>query len=316
MRTKTGSKASQAKSAPRRPPRGAPTALYDGRVLHFRSALNAKDLAALDEYLASPAVRGEMFDAILHDSTDTQYGSRKCDAAWLKFGDLPAQRKLRTLVKAANDRWQLLPSTKAGFRCEYEDAQYTEYRGDREAHFKQWHLDAHDGGEDAEDSRAITLIILLAEPEVDFEGGDLEIMRPRWPGGQASAVQWKRGDVIAFPACEVWHRVMPTTKGLRRTIVVWAKDPTAHARNREARNAEADAEIALARNPPPVIDVISTDNIVHGSRKRRRPDYAGLNAELSDAASDDGGAYAAPADPAPAPRSSPEDDDSDDDFDA
>ena len=134
-----------------------------------------------------------------------------------------------------SDRWHLLPKKNgSGFRCEYEDAQYTEYRGDREAHFKQWHLDAHEGGEDAEDARAITLVVLLTEPGVDFQGGDFEVMRPQWPGGVASAVDWRRGDVIAFPACEVWHRVLPTTRGIRRTLVVWAKDPTALARNAEA----------------------------------------------------------------------------------
>ena len=239
MRTKTARTSTKAvaKPAPQRPPppKNAPLALYDGRVLHFRNALNSNDLEALDDYLNSPAVRQELFDAVLHDSTDTQYGSRKCDAAWLKLQNLPAHRKLRKLVKASNERWHLLPKKNgAGFRCEYEDAQYTEYRGDREAHFKQWHLDAHEGGEDAEDARAITLVVLLTEPGVDFQGGDFEVMRPQWPGGVASSVTWRRGDVIAFPACEVWHRVLPTTQGIRRTLVVWAKDPTALARNAEA----------------------------------------------------------------------------------
>ena len=77
-------------------------------------------------------------------------------------------------------------------------------------------------------------MVLLTEPGVDFEGGDFEVMRPQWPGGVSSAVDWSRGDVIAFPACEVLHSVLPTTRGIRRTLVVWAKDPTALARNAEA----------------------------------------------------------------------------------
>ena len=108
MRTKTARTSTKAvaKPAPQRqqPPKNAPLSLYDGRVLHFRNALNSNDLAALDDYLNSPAVRQELFDAVLHDSTDTQYGSRKCDAAWLKLQNLPAHRKLRKLVKASNDR--------------------------------------------------------------------------------------------------------------------------------------------------------------------------------------------------------------------
>ena len=48
-------------------------------------------------------------------------------------------------------------------------------------------------------------------------------MTPDWPDGARHVVDWNRGDLIAFPAQTCWHRVMPTTKGLRRTIVVWAK---------------------------------------------------------------------------------------------
>ena len=133
------------------------------------------------------------------------------------------------------------------------------YRGDRPAHFKQWHVDADEGGDDAEDARAITVVALLAEPGADFDGGAFEatrgvgdlhflgerrgetggisthcaegpkttqVMTPRWPGGVTSAVAWGRGDLIAFPAKKGWHRAMPTPPGLRRTLVVWAQDPT------------------------------------------------------------------------------------------
>ena len=70
------------------------------------------------------------------------------------------------------------------------------------------------------------MVALLAEPGADYEGGAFEVMTPRWPDGERRAVAWGRGDLIAFPARKVWHRVMPTTAGLRRTLVVWAKDPT------------------------------------------------------------------------------------------
>ena len=130
-------------------------------------------------------------------------------------------------AKAAQAEWRLLPSTTSGaFQVEYEDAQYTEYRGDQNAHFKQWHVDADEGGEDAEDARVYTLVALLAEPGAEFAGGDFEVMTPKWPGGKRRAVAWRKGDLIAFPAQKVWHRVMPTTSGLRKTLVIWCKDPT------------------------------------------------------------------------------------------
>ena len=205
----------------------APVAILDDTVLHFPGALTARDLDLLTNHLTTPEVRGELFDAVLHDSTNTQYGSRRCDAAWLKLASLPGQRKIRAAAAAAQAKWGLLPTTSRGaMRCEYEDVQYTEYRGDRGGHFKQWHVDADEGGDDAEDARVYTLVALLAEPGAEFAGGDFEVMTPKWPGGKRRAVAWRKGDLIAFPAQKVWHRVMPTTSGLRKTLVIWCKDPT------------------------------------------------------------------------------------------
>ena len=144
-------------------------------------------------------MRQELFDAVLHDSTDTQYGSRKCDAAWLKLQNLPAHRKLRKLVKASNDRWHLLPKKNgAASAASTRMPQYTEYRGDREAHFKQWHLDAHEGGEDAEDARAITSVVLLTEPGVDFPGRRFEVGCGR-NGRAASRRPWTGGEATSSP---------------------------------------------------------------------------------------------------------------------
>ena len=55
--------------------------------------------------------------------------------------------------------------------------------------------------------------------------------------GERRAVAWGRGDLIAFPARKVWHRVMPTTAGLRKTLVVWAKDPTIVTKESEDRKS-------------------------------------------------------------------------------
>jgi len=67
-------------------------------------------------------------------------------------------------------------------------------------------------------------VALLAEPGVDFQGGDFQVM-PAFPHGPATAVQWRKGDIIAFPAKHLWHRVLPTTRGLRKSLVLWAKHP-------------------------------------------------------------------------------------------
>jgi len=53
--------------------------------------------------------------------------------------------------------------------------------------------------------------------------------------------------------------------------------------------SRCSGDAALGATVP--ADVISAANIVHGPRKKRRVDYAALNAALSDAESDDGGAF-------------------------
>ncbi|KAJ8598844.1 hypothetical protein CTAYLR_008547 [Chrysophaeum taylorii] len=210
---------------PKRPRRDV-ALMFDGQILHMPSALSARDLASLENYLESDMVQSSLQEAVLHDSAAAQYKSRRCDSAWLHLCHMPAARKLKHAIKRAQDEWEVLPRTKRGvLRCHYEDVQYTEYRGDRLAHFKQWHIDADDDGGDEEDKREITVVALLTEPGTDFEGGDFECMVPAYPDGIHHTLAWHKGDIIAFLAKRLWHRVLPTTAGIRKTLVLWAKPP-------------------------------------------------------------------------------------------
>jgi len=153
-----------------------------------------------------------------------QYKSRRCSSAWVPLGSLPPQRKLKLAVKEAQDLFETLPRTKNGaLRCQYEDVQYSEYAPG--GHFKEWHVDADDDGDDEEDGRELTVVCLLTEPNEDFSGGDFEVMAD-YPHGEPRAVQWTRGDIIAFQAKHLWHRVTPCTSGLRKSLVLWAKHPS------------------------------------------------------------------------------------------
>lgn len=197
-----------------------------GEVLHLPGALSKRDLASLEAYLQSEQVQSTLEEAVLHDSVNAQYKSRRCDSAWVALRAIPAARKLKGIVKKAQNIWELLPRTKQGFlRCNYEDVQYTEYRGESNAHFQQWHLDADNDGQDEEDKRELTIVVLLTEPGVDFEGGDFECMTPTYPSGIHHTVVWRKGDAIAFRSKALWHRVLPTTSGIRKTLVLWAKRP-------------------------------------------------------------------------------------------
>lgn len=198
----------------------------DGHVLHVTEALTPRDLQALESFLNSEAIQSSLQEAVLHDSSAAQYKSRKCESAWVELKHMPAARKLKSAVKAAQDHWDVLPRTKNGvLRCSYEDVQYAEYRGSSGSHFKQWHVDADHEGDDEEDKRMLTVVALLAQPNVDFEGGEFECMVPTYPNGEKHTLRWNKGDLIVFQARYLWHRVLPTTAGLRKTLVLWAKDP-------------------------------------------------------------------------------------------
>lgn len=205
-----------------------PQLLFSESVLHLPGGLSARDLAALESYLSSDAIQSTLSEAILHDSSAAQYKSRRCESAWVTLAHMPGARKLKQAVKRGQEAWGILPTTKAGvLRCNYEDVQYAEYSGDSNAHFKQWHVDADEGGDDLEDRRELTVVALLTEPGKDFEGGDFECMTPTYNSeGTPHTLHWHKGDLIVFKAKELWHRVLPTTKGLRKTLVLWAKPPS------------------------------------------------------------------------------------------
>jgi PKHD-type hydroxylase len=71
----------------------------------------------------------------------------------------------------------------------------------------------------AERARKLTLIVQLSDP-ADYEGGQLEVFDT-----EPSPLPRERGAVVAFPTF-VPHRVTPVTRGVRRSLILWATGPT------------------------------------------------------------------------------------------
>jgi len=150
--------ATKAKKQTRR--RRKKTLVCGGRLLHLENALNEKELEQLELFLSGDDVQGSLGEAVLHDSAEAQYHSRKCSSAWVPLAELPAQRKLKAAVRDAQDAFESLPRTLSGaLRCHYEDVQYCEYGPG--GHFKEWHVDADDNGHDVEDGRELTVVRFL-----------------------------------------------------------------------------------------------------------------------------------------------------------
>lgn len=70
----------------------------------------------------------------------------------------------------------------------------------------------------AQRARKLTVIVQLSAPD-DYEGGELHV----FDSGPTSLPR-ERGAILAFPSFTP-HRVTPVTRGLRRSLVLWATGP-------------------------------------------------------------------------------------------
>ena len=113
--------------------------------------------------------------------------------------------KLMNFASEANSIWNF------NLYSIVDSIQYTEYP-EGCGHY-DWHLDIGPG---SINHRKISIVVQLSDPS-EYEGGELEI----WTGGQFKQIQKVKGCVVLFPSF-LLHRVTPVTKGLRKSIVLWA----------------------------------------------------------------------------------------------
>ena len=99
----------------------------------------------------------------------------------------------------------------------YEPAQLGSYSDKDSGHY-DWHIDS--GLETVTVPRKLSMALLLSDPS-EFEGGELQIMSE---SDKVMSVEQKRGRAWFFPSWTL-HRVTPVTKGLRRSLVIWAGGP-------------------------------------------------------------------------------------------
>ena len=99
--------------------------------------------------------------------------------------------------------------------CGFGDTlQYTQYFGENEGHYS-WHADIGPGVS----HRKLSVIVQLSDEE-DYEGGDVDIK----VGSRDITLPKEKGGVIVFPSF-LLHRVLPITKGNRKSLVAWVAGP-------------------------------------------------------------------------------------------
>jgi PKHD-type hydroxylase len=112
----------------------------------------------------------------------------------------------------------------------YNMMQYTVYDSSYKGKY-DWHMDTtlgysiNDMSFDHTDreTRKLTAIVLLNEPNVDFCGGDFQI----YTGGNIEnslSVNMRKGTLVCFPSFLI-HRVKPVLLGVRKSLVIWVTGP-------------------------------------------------------------------------------------------
>lgn len=95
----------------------------------------------------------------------------------------------------------------------FENFQYTKYRKEE---FYDWHIDCEDFWSTF--TRKISCTIVLTDPG-KYEGGEFQcVIQGRVD--DPVTIKPKKGDAIFF-ASWMPHRVLPVTKGIRKSLVCW-----------------------------------------------------------------------------------------------
>lgn len=105
----------------------------------------------------------------------------------------------------------------------YDALQYTEYNASYDGKY-DWHMDCMLGGtlpDKMYEMRKLSFSVILNEPNVDFEGGNFELMIN---STTPTTIVAPKGTVIFFPSFMI-HRVSQLTKGKRKSLVGWVTGP-------------------------------------------------------------------------------------------
>ena len=97
------------------------------------------------------------------------------------------------------------------------ELQFTEYHGTRQGKY-DWHQDVWLESPRPFD-RKLSVVVQLSEPD-DYEGGGFEFFCVQQPGATFAP----RGSMLIFPSF-LQHRVLPVTRGVRRSLVTWVEGP-------------------------------------------------------------------------------------------
>jgi PKHD-type hydroxylase len=125
--------------------------------------------------------------------------------------------RFNNIIKSINDNFYGLDLNG------YEKIQFTVYDSGDEGTY-DWHMDTFLGKNinETDDTRKLTLILLLNESGIDFVGGDLLLNMGMEKN--ALSIPLHKGRIVAFPSFLI-HKVTPVLRGTRKSLVIWVEGP-------------------------------------------------------------------------------------------
>ena len=152
-----------------------------------------------------PPIKAEV-GGVHKGAVDTK--TRISHISWIPFDNIdakPMYKKLEEVMYMTNKRHFGFENMEIN-----ENAQYTEYP---EGGFYDWHMDLDTNMSNEPPVRKISMSLILSA-ENEYEGGGLEIQKP------GNIISPKQGHAVFF-ASFVNHRVIPITRGIRKSLVMW-----------------------------------------------------------------------------------------------
>ncbi len=155
----------------------------------------------------------KIYSKIKKDEYSSNSNIRNSKIKWIKdeFTNNNIIQLIRSINKQSN--WNYSISL-------LEDLQYTVYNEDD--HYN-WHTDGNHFLQ--ETVRKISFSIGLNDSK-EYEGGelDIEIHGPNVKGKRFETIVLEKNQMICFKS-NLWHRVRPVTKGVRKSLVGWVRGP-------------------------------------------------------------------------------------------
>lgn len=194
------------------PPRNSPNkdlhAYWDG----FLSQEDITYLLNLEEWLNLEEA------SVVKNSAEHEFVTdkniRKTKVSWLGLNEANKEIWIKFSNVVAEINRHFFKFDLNGF---YEPMQLGLYDYKNQSHYT-WHIDANN--KSTLSPRKLSIVLMLSDPK-DFDGGELQI---KTYSDDPISLEQQQGRAWFFPSY-VLHRVTPVTRGIRKSLVLWASGP-------------------------------------------------------------------------------------------